>query len=243
MNDNARTQPGIFGKLPTHGDFITRRLPLGFVEHWDLWLQNAVSDSRDQLGENWLDIYLTSPVWRFALSPGTVDQSAWAGVLMPSVDRVGRYFPLTLAVALQPNDKAIRVLSEEKDWFDSAEALLRTCLEDDFDLASFDRSLINLVMPWAVAPEDDGPEPQSPANSPDFNAWRFEMPGNANPDAAYPRLLDRALGDLFLAYSLWWTEGSERISPSVLICQGLPPVHGFCSMLAGDWQARGWRES
>ena len=46
---------------------------------------------------DWLDGYLASPSWRFLLMPGVMDGQPWAGVLMPSVDRVGRYYPLTIA--------------------------------------------------------------------------------------------------------------------------------------------------
>ena len=42
--------PGYFGKFPSHGDFITRRLPRdGFLDIWDRWLQNALATSREQL--------------------------------------------------------------------------------------------------------------------------------------------------------------------------------------------------
>ena len=30
------------------------------------------------------------PIWRFVLLPGLIGSNGWAGVLMPSVDRVGR---------------------------------------------------------------------------------------------------------------------------------------------------------
>jgi type VI secretion system protein ImpM len=30
--------PGFYGKLPTAGDFVTRRLPIDFVRVWDRWL-------------------------------------------------------------------------------------------------------------------------------------------------------------------------------------------------------------
>lgn len=98
--------PGVgwFGKLPSVGDFVTRRLPPSFVKPWDLWLQTGMSESRRRLGERWVDVYLTFPVWRFLLPTGTLDATAWAGVLMPSVDRVGRYFPLTLATPLNRGD-------------------------------------------------------------------------------------------------------------------------------------------
>ena len=91
---------GWYGKIPALGDFASRRLSTEFISTWDSWLQHSMAASRATLGERWLDIYLTSPIWRFALMPETVDASAWAGLLMPSVDKVGRHFPLTFALEL-----------------------------------------------------------------------------------------------------------------------------------------------
>ena len=59
---------GLYGKLPTHGDFLRRRVPDDFVALWDEWLQRCIADSRAALGEAWLETYLTSPVWRFSLA-------------------------------------------------------------------------------------------------------------------------------------------------------------------------------
>ena len=60
---------GFFGKLPSHGDFVRRRVADDFVAGWDAWLQSCLAQSRETLGDEWLDTYLTSPVWRFALAP------------------------------------------------------------------------------------------------------------------------------------------------------------------------------
>ena len=42
--------PGWYGKIPATGDFITRRLPVAFIEAWDRWLQEVMGGSRDRLG-------------------------------------------------------------------------------------------------------------------------------------------------------------------------------------------------
>ena len=34
---------GFFGKLPSHGDFLSRRLPRSFVDPWDSWLQSRTA--------------------------------------------------------------------------------------------------------------------------------------------------------------------------------------------------------
>ena len=84
---------GWYGKLPALGDFAQRRLEQDFIVGWDTWLQSVIVDSQRILGGNWLSAYLRAPVWRFVLAPGVVDSRNWSGILLPSVDRVGRYFP------------------------------------------------------------------------------------------------------------------------------------------------------
>jgi type VI secretion system protein ImpM len=96
------TVPGWYGKLPSLGDFASRRLEPDWIARWDAWLAEGLGSMREVRGEAWLAGYLASPPWRFVLSPGVLGEGerAWAGVLMASVDRVGRYFPLTIAAPL-----------------------------------------------------------------------------------------------------------------------------------------------
>ena len=98
---------GYFGKMPARGDFVSGSLGREFVDPWDDWIQASIEQSRDRLGEQWLDVYLTSPLWCFALSPSICGNHAWGGVLMPSVDAVGRYFPLTIAAPLSPETNIV----------------------------------------------------------------------------------------------------------------------------------------
>jgi type VI secretion system protein ImpM len=133
--------PGLYGKLPILGDFVSRRLPASFVQRWDAWIQQALSASREQLDARWLDTYLTSPIWRFVLSPGICGEKAVTGVLMPSVDRVGRYFPLTLAAMLDEPRIPSQLFVTAADWFDTLEQLALSALEDDINFDGFDRKL------------------------------------------------------------------------------------------------------
>ena len=238
MSLHSAPVPGIYGKIPSNGDFVTRRLPAAFVTPWDLWLQDAIAETREQLGGQWLDIYLTSPIWRFALSPGVAGQGAWAGVVMPSVDRVGRYFPLTLACPLGPAANPVRVMAGTGEWFAAAEALALSCLQDDFDLDGFDRAVLELGPPEALTPF-----PGMAAADPGLpSALRMGLSGGEGPAAAFDDILHLALGELFFGFSLWRSEGSDRVEPSLLLCQGLPPRAGFAAFLDGAWGRWGWRE-
>lgn len=89
---------GFFGKLPARGDFVAAGLSTELVTAWDNWAQQRLVESRDTLGEDWTTLWLTTPAWRFALPAGQCGTRTITGVLMPSVDRVGRYFPLLAAV-------------------------------------------------------------------------------------------------------------------------------------------------
>jgi type VI secretion system ImpM family protein len=139
---------GCFGKISQLGDFITRTLPREFVDPWDAFLQQLVAGSREALGSRWLEVYLQAPIWRFSFPAGYAAQTAVAGVLMPSVDKVGRYFPFSIAMLLPS------AMSDLRDqWFDHAEALSLDTLEDGFDPTSLTARLEAL---GTLVPTTDG---------------------------------------------------------------------------------------
>ncbi len=137
---------GFFGKVPTHRDFLSRRLPRSFLAPWDHWLQEAIATSRVQLGEAWLQAYLVNPLWRFCLSPGLCGPELWAGIVMPSVDRVGRYFPLSIVASLPRGAALFGIPVRAQAWFDEAEAVILSALEDDaFEVDQFDEGVRQLA--------------------------------------------------------------------------------------------------
>lgn len=87
---------GVYGKIAAQGDFIRRSAPQSFVGPWDRWLQAALLAGRAACGARWDGVYLSAPAWRFTLAPGLAGPEAILGVVMPSVDRIGRQFPLTV---------------------------------------------------------------------------------------------------------------------------------------------------
>ncbi|RNF31848.1 hypothetical protein NM04_04920 [Massilia aurea] len=140
--------PGLFGKLASHGDFVQRRLPPYFIAAWDTWLQQGIREGRLRLGAAWPERYLHAPLWRFVLAPGVCGQTAMAGVLLPSVDRVGRHFPLTLAA---PHEHAASCLLDlattGMDWFDRLADLAVCAMWGDLALEELEPALVRLGGP------------------------------------------------------------------------------------------------
>jgi type VI secretion system protein ImpM len=119
---------GFAGKIPARGDFVHGGLPRDFTDPWHDWQSTVIAGSRALMGETWLDAFLEAPVWRFVLPPGLCGARAAIGLIMPSVDKVGRYFPLTFAALSDdgaPDPEAWR------DWLDAVEDLGRLALDDD----------------------------------------------------------------------------------------------------------------
>lgn len=231
----GRPLTGFFGKLPGRGDFIGRHLPKTFLQPWDAWLQAAIARSRSQLGESWREWYCTSPIWRFALGSGLCGPEAYTGILMPSVDRVGRYYPLAIAAALAPDWPLLTLPIAGATWFWQAEQIALAGLDhNELDLEDFSRHVEALGAPPAADfTGDDGM---------DGNAWYCPLPEPGEMAGVSPALASHLLRRAFPQTSLWWTEGSDCIARCLLICDGLPPVDGFAALLAGDWRQRGWNE-
>ena len=233
--------PGFYGKFPVRGDFVTRNLPMDFIRPWDEWLQSAVAASREQLGESWLQTYLTSPLWRFVLSAGLCGSRRWAGVVMPSVDRVGRYFPLTIVAAVDPCAGLPDLLCSAGGWFERIEEIALTALDNDFELDQFEAALARLQFPVPEAdPDEAHPVDHKTRGAAGRTAFQVGVADSGDIPAGFARLSAMLFEKYIPSYSLWNSEGSDQVAGSLVACEGLPPVDAFSSFLNGGWLKHGW---
>jgi len=228
---------GFFGKLPSHGDFIERRVNESFRDVWDQWLQRCIAQSRQALGVQWLDFYLTSPMWRFFLSDGVAGAASFAGVLLPSVDRVGRYFPLTVVVELPTELSPLTFACAAEKWFAEVEQLCTDALRSQtFELAAFDASLSDS----ASALRDADLQPAREGFRADAPQWRWAIKSSAEIDGPMGIALMTAAQSALRPMTMWWTDGSEHVQPSALLTRGLPRAESFAALLAGTWDDGHW---
>jgi type VI secretion system ImpM family protein len=235
---------GLFGKLPSHGDFLRRRASDAFVDAWDSWLRECLPASRQALGERWLDLYLTSPAWRFICAAGTCGPAPVIGLMVPSVDRVGRYFPLTLVADLPPDVNPVAAATASAAFFERAERLIiDTLATDNIDFERFDAQVVMLgqslesIRPPRVMLELDGAEPLGDG----AQLWQIPIGSTADLAPIFAQLLSQRLSSLYEPLMLWWTEGSSAVEPSCLIAKGLPHPSTFVALLDGAWAQSRWR--
>ncbi len=233
---NTDNQTGLYGKLPAYGDFIFRNLNSSFINPWDEWLQHFISGSQEQIGEDWLNIYLTSPIWRFVLSAGVIDNHIWAGLMMPSVDRVGRYFPISVVKSFDVGVCPVNLMAHQQAWFDEIESYCLSALDGSIDA---DQLVDHVIQSNIQTSEQYLPS----YNLGEMGPMVFGISADNNPgfSQAMPYVLNAALSSSLASFSIWQTAGSDRISPMIFTTQGLPPIGGVASMLDGQWQQRDWK--
>jgi type VI secretion system protein ImpM len=235
----------LFGKLPSHGDFLRRRVSDAFVDAWDAWLRECLASSRAALGERWLDVYLTSPAWRFALAAGTCGPAAVIGLMVPSVDRVGRYFPLTLVANLPPDVNPIAAITASAAFFDRAERLIIETLEtEEIDFERFDEHVVRLgeALDSITLPPRIVLDPAAAAMLSDgAQLWQIPIGSAAELAPVFEQLLSQRLSTMYEPLVLFWTEGSSAVEPSCLIAKGLPHPDSFVALLDGAWAQYRWR--
>ena len=110
-----------------------------------------MSASRHQLGAEWQNAFLTAPVWRFWLGADIAGTTV-AGAIMPSVDGVGRYYPLTLLAMADPSYSIPPPdLDAQDQWFTAAEEFLLSTLNQAKSFEDISAALDTMPAPLMAA--------------------------------------------------------------------------------------------
>jgi type VI secretion system protein ImpM len=246
----ASATVGFFGKLPCRGDFLRRRVPDEFVAPWDEWLQRCLTESREQFvqawGDAWLEAYLAGPIWRFVLAEGVCGTGAYAGVLMPSVDRVGRFFPLTIVTQWADSACAIDVACGARTWFDSIEEIAADGMETT-DLDAFDAKVARAESLMRFNGLDEASVLRRAFGRSEFPhtsaQWHVPLASVHSLQRAVNALAAREIERTLRPLSIWWSDGSDDVGAAWLCTRGLPDAQSFGAMLTGRWNGSGWNSA
>jgi type VI secretion system protein ImpM len=222
----------LFGKLAAKRDFIALYAPRDFLQAWEPWMQGGISASRQALGEAWHQAFLTAPIWRFWLGADICGVSV-TGAFMPSLDGIGRYYPLTVFACAPPGQAILPPdLDAHEDWFAAVEEFLLATLDRDTAYDAVTDALDRLPFP--------GPQPARPAADGLWPAGEGTVAAGAV-GRAFPDLLGslRAANhaSVYAAASFWWTLGGGDYQPLALSCRRMPDPFLFTAMLTGRFAA------
>ena len=217
---------GYYGKLPLRGDFIQRNVEAEFIKLWDTWLQNVITNSREILGEQWLNYYLVSPIWRFYLP--MQNDIAYCGVMLPSVDKVGRYFPYTIMTAVDKSIPAQTYIVNNENWFNEAEQLALHALDESIDFEHLNSSIDALNQNQITINLN--------IENHKIDNFRIPLSSNMNVNEGFAQLnlvLPQTISNQTI---YWWTAGNDHIDGNLFCSNNMPDDNVYTAMLDGQWQ-------
>ena len=221
----------LYGKLPTKRDFIAIGVTRDFLDQWEPWLQSSVSASQATLKDQWQNAFLRAPIWRFWLGADLCGITT-IGAFMPSLDRVGRYFPLTLlATADQGATVAPPEIDAQEDWFKAAEDFLISTLDQEKTFEAAVEGLNGLAMP-----RQTGLAPPTGVFT-DRNATTCLKNDERHFAEVFESLCHAAPDTIYGGTSFWWTAGGEDFAPIAFCTKRMPDPFLFASMLTGQFAA------
>ena len=217
----------LFGKLGAKRDFIALATPRRFLETWEPWVQACMSASRHQLGSRWQNAFLTAPIWRFWLGAGIAGTTV-TGAIMPSLDGVGRYYPLTLLAVADPSYSFPPPdMNQQDQWFASAEEFLLSTLDQTRSFDDIAAALDALPAPLMEATITCSQEIQALGDT----MVGIVTAGKTFQDSLL--MLRQSNHGSSAAASFWWTEGGGNFAPMALCTRGMPDPFRYSNMLTG----------
>ena len=226
MNIEAiQNEFGYFGKLPTRGDFIQQVLPQDFANDFHEWLQFSMAQARESLGDEFLTYYLNCPCWKFITNPGVCGAQAIAGITIPSVDKVGRYFNFTLATVLPEDTSPIAYVIANRAGFKSMEILALDLLESDYSNQEVEMKVREASLQFH-----------------DWERYRSEIEVNADSlhirlDKPLPfadqvsTLLNHIVTEKLGEFSAWWYGQEGQTMSNMIVCRGMPTEDAYLQLL------------
>jgi len=205
---------GVFGKLPDQRDYVQHGMDAALMAKVDRWLQECLQNSKEQLDKEWLSAYLSAPIWRFWLGPDIIGKSV-LGALMPSVDGVGRYFPLMLA-AVDEHPYDVPEFEPQEAWFHAAEALLLGALAEEGTY----RGLLDGVTTMPYPLRGLGGSPPS-----------------ADAKTALANLRLARQYEFYGSLSFWWSPSvvDDGTPTQAFMWKGMPPPHEYAMLLSAPY--------
>jgi type VI secretion system protein ImpM len=215
---------GLYGKLAQKRDYIAVSTPRGFLETVEPWLQASLHASRHALGASWQPLYLRSPIWRFWIGADIVGEPT-IGCLMPSLDGVGRYFPLVLLCPSDPGRPLPPPAIDAQDGFMAeGERFLLSTLDER-------RSFDGLMQELTELPSPDMAHPEAPPGLESRVDGTLELPLAGSAGTIFRALATADHARLFARMSFWWTMGGQGFEPAALSVRGLPQASLYLRML------------
>ena len=145
---------------------------------------------------------------------------------MPSVDSVGRFFPLSILYLAEPGQQIVPPTFDALDvWYFMVEERLLSVLDQQSEIA------VDRLAEGLSAPDGMDPPAPLPQHLKRGSVWRSDG-GVASEVLSLLRQAD--YWDQMAGRSFWWTNGGSNSSPLIYARNALPDPLFYVNMIKGS---------
>ncbi|MBM3546281.1 MAG: type VI secretion system-associated protein TagF [Alphaproteobacteria bacterium] len=214
-NPVIATTIGFFGKLPATGDFVVRGFERPVVSALTVWTDQLVSHLRRGAGEDWAAVFDRLQPIAWVAGEGVCGPGVFAGLMRPSMDRVGRRYPLIVGVALRPGRRVVPIAAAAQGWFDYVTGLIGDTWSPGLSVETLTAALVE-APPFPDTGEDGGAIAEPIA----AGGWHVRWAGRPRAQDLSAEMFDAAAAAALGRHSLFWV-GPMVGGADVLIVPGL----------------------
>jgi len=219
---------GLFGKYPLRRDFVVVNLPRHVLNTVEQWFQSGMAASQEVLGRRWTQYYLVQPIWSFRIGKNIAGTDC-LGAFAPSVDEVGRYFPLAVLAYAEPGSNGFSPWPnvEWAPFLAAVHARLLEALGDDHRIDPPG------LLEGLSEPDDVPTSPDQTEEIKGGYRWRSEN----NEPWPLEQLALLEVAEAGADRSQWWTDGGSHVTRQLLSVRGMPDPYLFANMIADKGRA------
>ena len=142
MGDVA-SMVGWYGKTPSTGDFVSRRLARPTLNEVDRWCEVGMLALRERAPDTWERAYASAPTWNALVPARVIAPHACLVAVAASSDRVGRRFPFCVVAA--PPHAALAGIASLGEYGEAMSALVEQSTHASIGMDEFDARLSALA--------------------------------------------------------------------------------------------------
>jgi type VI secretion system protein ImpM len=159
--------------------------------------------------------------------------------MQPSIDRVGRLFPLTVSAELPGDLDVLETIAAAQGWYRALERDAAAAFDPAVSLESIAARLCDLRFPEDALTFTDSADDTLPIVERSVSALRLSRGGIDDFVALRAALLEERV-IVGHSHCVWMNSMSSEMQCSLLVTKTLPEPEQFCAFLDGRWEIHGW---
>jgi type VI secretion system protein ImpM len=160
-------------------------------------------------------------------------------LVQPSVDRVGRYFPLTVAAGLPSDLEVLDTMIRAAAWYDAIERIAALAFDNQITAERLDERLAGTAFPLTAIVHADAAVDTLPIAERPVHALKVGCPEGIDVQQAGVALREAQV-NVGHSHCVWFNASPGALERVLLVTRALPDSGLAQALFDGRWASHGW---